>query len=212
MSHSSNQSIDAANIQAVVIGGSAGAFSALRALLPAFPPTLRVPVMIVLHVPSDRPSAVADVFRQLGSGRVKEAEDKEATEPGAIYFAPAGYHLLVESRCSLALAVDDPVFFSRPSIDVLFESAADAYGRGLLGVLLSGANQDGAAGLRKISTCGGATVIQDPSTAEHATMPSAALKAARPTAILSIDEIAALFATLGRPAPTVARDEDADRG
>lgn len=188
--------IDAGRVGAVVIGGSAGAFAALKVLMPALPPGLGVPVMIVIHLPPDRPSAIVDIFRQPGRIRVKEADDKEAAAPGTVYFAPPGYHLLVEADRSLALSTDEPVHHSRPSIDVLFESAADAWGGDLLGIVLSGASDDGAAGLRAVVERGGQAVVQDPGAAEHPLMPDAALRAAPSAAALDLERIAAILASL----------------
>lgn len=182
-----------AGIQAIVIGGSAGAFAALKLLLPALPPALTVPVMVVVHVPAGRPSAIPEIFNRGTDVAVREAEDKEPLAAGTVYFAPPGYHLLVEADRTLALSTDAPVHHSRPSIDVLFESAADVFGGGLLGVILSGANSDGAAGLQAIARCGGTTIVQRPDTAEQPAMPQAALDAVAPTAALSVEEIARVF-------------------
>jgi two-component system chemotaxis response regulator CheB len=201
--------MDVSAVEAVVIGGSAGAFSALKVLLPRLPPTLRVPVIVVVHLPPDRPSAIAEVFSH-GQLRVKEADDKEPLEPATVYFAPPGYHLLVEADRSLALAADEPVHFSRPSIDVLFESAADAFGDRLLAVVLSGASEDGAAGLETVRRRGGLTIVQDPATAEQAVMPNAAIAAGEPAAIVPIEDMTQLLAGLGagQPHPEVDPGEE----
>ena len=132
--------------EAVVIGASAGALEALSSLLPALPSDYRLPILIVVHLPPDKTSLLAELLRARCAIRVREAEDKEPIEPGVVYFAPPDYHLLVEQDRRLSLSDDEPVLFSRPSIDVLFESAADAYGGGLIGVVLTGANSDGANG------------------------------------------------------------------
>lgn len=189
--------IDVSRIDAIVVGGSAGAFTALKVLVPALPAALHVPVLIVVHVPEDRPSAVAQLFSHETRLRVKEADDKERLEPGTVYFAPPGYHLLVEWDRSAALDAGEPRHFSRPSIDVLFESAADVFGSRLLAVILSGASADGAAGLKAVGLRGGITIVQQPATAEHPLMPNAAIAAHPPTAILPLDEVARLFGTLG---------------
>lgn len=168
-------------IDAIVMGGSAGALDVLRQLLAGLPPTLRIPVIVVLHLPANVPGMSHEVLQQFSPLRMKQAEDKEAIAPGIVYFAPPGYHLLVESHGHFALSVDQPVHFSRPAIDVLFESACDAYTPHLLGVLLTGASQDGAAGLQAIHEMGGVTMIQTPSTAEAAVMPTAALALFNPT-------------------------------
>jgi two-component system chemotaxis response regulator CheB len=188
--------IDTSRVEAVVIGGSAGAFAALKVLLPALPAALDVPVMVVIHLPPNRPSAIVDVFQHIGPGRMKEADDKEPLAGGTVYFAPPAYHLLVETDRSLSLSTDDPVHHSRPSIDVLFESAADAFGAGLLGVVLSGANEDGAHGLEAIVAAGGQAIVQAPDTAEHRLMPVAALRATTPHAVASPGEIAVILSAL----------------
>ncbi len=122
-----------APVRAVAIGASAGAVQALQAILPAMAAGYGLPVLVVVHVPSDRANMLVPLFQARCAITVKEAEDKEPAHPGVIYFAPSDYHLLVETDESLALSVDEPVNYSRPSIDVLFESAADAYGAGLVG-------------------------------------------------------------------------------
>lgn len=180
--------------RAIVIGGSSGALDALALILPALPSGFVTPVALVLHIQPGRPSGLVNLFRTTSSLSVKEAEDKEPIEPGTLYVAPPNYHLLVESEHHLSLSVDEPVHFSRPAIDVLFESAADAYGRGLAGVLLSGANEDGARGLDRIFAAGGATVVQDPSTAVARQMPDAALRAGCPHRVLSPRDIAPYLA------------------
>ncbi len=160
---------------AIVVGGSSGAIDALIQLLPALPPTLCAAVLIVLHLPRDRRSLLVDIFRQRCALPVQEAQDKEAISPGTVYFAPPDYHLLVDQGPHMALSIDQPVHYSRPSIDVLFESAADQYGDRLVGILLSGANEDGARGLQAIEAAGGLTLVQDPASAPMPTMPLAAL-------------------------------------
>lgn len=168
-------------IDAIVMGGSAGALEVLRQLLAGLPPTLRIPVIVVLHLPAGVPAMTHQVLQPFSPLRMKPAEDKEKIEPGTVYFAPPGYHLLVESHGHFALSVDEPVHFSRPAIDVLFESACDAYTPHLLGILLTGASQDGASGLQIIHEMGGATLVQSPTSAEAATMPAAALALFNPT-------------------------------
>lgn len=176
-------------LDVAVIGGSMGAVRALATILPTLPATLSFPVVIVVHIPPTSPSGLAALFGSRCSLRVREAEDKETLAPGCVYFAPSDYHLLVDSNRTLALSCEDPVHFSRPAIDVLFESAADAFGEGVLGVVLTGASADGAEGLRAIAEAGGITIVQDPSTAEVAVMPYAALKAARGSLPLPIAAI-----------------------
>jgi two-component system chemotaxis response regulator CheB len=172
-------------IEAVVVGGSAGSVSALGRLLPGLPATFP-PVLVVVHVPPSAPSLWVEIFAARCAMRVREAEAYEAIERGSIYFAPADYHLLVEPDRRCALSVEPPVNFSRPAIDVLFESAADVYGAGLVGVVLTGASRDGAEGLRAVHAAGGVTLIEDPVTAEVETMPRAALDAVPSGRVLSL--------------------------
>ncbi|MCW0046336.1 MULTISPECIES: chemotaxis protein CheB [unclassified Brevundimonas] len=175
--------------RAVVIGASAGAVQALLKILPALPAEFPAPVLVAVHVPADRDNVLAPLLQSRCRVRVKEAEDKEPAAAGVVYFAPSDYHLLVERDGSLALSSDELVNYSRPSIDVLFESAADAYGAGLTGVILTGANTDGAAGLQAVATAGGETIVEDPRQAYASTMPEAAL-AACPARVLDLDAIA----------------------
>lgn len=178
------------NIEAIVIGGSAGAIEALSLILPALPQGFRPPVFVTVHIPISRPSLLAPLFADKCELPVQEAEDKTPIEPGVIYFAPPDYHLLVESKNLLSLSVEETVNYSRPAIDVLFESAADIYEDRLLGVILTGANHDGAEGLRRIMERGGAGVVQLPETAYAKEMPSAALRACPRAEVLTLEGIA----------------------
>jgi two-component system chemotaxis response regulator CheB len=180
-----------------VVGASAGAVEALSALLPALPAGYPLPVMVVVHLPPDRASILADLFRSRCRVPVKEAEDKEPVAAGTVYFAPPDYHLLVEPDRRLSLSGEEPVLFSRPAVDVLFESAADAYGAALVGVVLTGASSDGALGLRAVRAAGGAALVQDPAGAYAAAMPRAALAACPAAAVMTLDQIAARLARLG---------------
>jgi two-component system chemotaxis response regulator CheB len=177
--------------QAIVIGASAGAVEALTALLPSLQPGFRLPVIVVVHLPADRRSAMAELFRAKCTLEVREAEDKDPIAAGTIYFAPPDYHLLVEADRSLSLSCDAPVLFSRPSIDVLFESAADAYGPRLVGIILTGANADGARGLKAIIGEGGIGIVQTPSSAFAPAMPEAALRASPTAKPMTLQAIAA---------------------
>ncbi|KQU81404.1 MULTISPECIES: chemotaxis protein CheB [unclassified Rhizobacter] len=183
----------AQRIDAVVIGTSAGGVEALMALLPALPATLRAAVLVVIHLPRQRPSLLVEIFAPRCVRPVREAQDKEAVEPGCVYFAPPDYHLLVDDGPRLALSVDPLVNYSRPSIDVLFESAADVYGPRLLGMVLTGGNEDGAAGLVAVARRGGLTAVQQPDTALVSWMPASALKAVTPDHLLPLDGLAALL-------------------
>ncbi|HTV94636.1 MAG TPA: chemotaxis protein CheB [Steroidobacteraceae bacterium] len=186
-----------APIDAVVIGASAGGVLALSTLLPALPAQTKAAVFVVLHLPRDRPSLLVEVFSHKCALEVREAQDKEPVAPGAIYFAPPDYHLLLEEGPHLALSADDLVHHSRPSIDVLFESAADVYRRRLIGIILSGANEDGAAGLAAVHDAGGITVVQAPDTAQSSLMILAALQLRPPDLVLTLDQIAQLLRDLG---------------
>jgi two-component system, chemotaxis family, protein-glutamate methylesterase/glutaminase len=183
-------------VDAVVIGASVGGVEALTTLLPALPAGLGPPVFIVLHLPRDRPSVLAEIFTRRCAVPVREAGDKEAVMPGTVYFAPNDYHLLVDSGPQLSLSADEPVHHSRPSIDVLFESAAEIYRERLLGIILSGANEDGACGLAAIHDAGGVTIVQSPQTARAPHMVLSALKMRPADAVLPLDEIAAMLRTL----------------
>jgi two-component system, chemotaxis family, protein-glutamate methylesterase/glutaminase len=177
--------------EAVVIGASAGALEALSAILPSLPANYRLPVIIVVHVPRDNKSVMAEIFQAKCSIEVREAEDKEPIRGGTAYFAPPDYHLLVEPNKSLSLSDDEPVFYSRPSIDVLFESAADAYGPGLIAIVLTGANRDGATGLKAVAEAGGTAIVQSPEGAYASAMPEAAIAECPAARVLSLKEIAA---------------------
>jgi two-component system chemotaxis response regulator CheB len=183
-------------IEAVVIGASAGGVEALGTLLPALPPGWRLPVFCILHLPGDRESRLAELFGERLALPVKEAADKQAIEPGTVYFASAGYHLSVERDFTFSLSCEPPVHFARPAIDVLMESSADAYGPGLAGILLTGANHDGAAGMAAIHAGGGLTVVQDPDEALVATMPQSAIDRFSPHLILPLARIGALLPML----------------
>jgi len=183
--------------EAVVIGASAGALDVLSNLLPGLPADYRLPILIVVHMPPDKTSLFAQLLRARCAIRVREAEDKEPIEPGVAYFAPPDYHLLVEQDKRLSLSDDEPVLFSRPSIDVLFESAADAYGGGLIGVVLTGANNDGANGLRAVVDAGGVAVVQEPGGAYASAMPRAAIAACPDARVLPVTAIAAYLREVG---------------
>ena len=187
---------------AIVIGGSSGAIDALNILLPALPAGLRAAVIILLHLPRDRPSRLVDIFSHRCVLPVQEAEDQQPLQPGQVYFAPPDYHLLVDHGPRLALSIDPPVLFSRPSIDVLFHSAADCYGKKLLGVLLSGANADGADGLAAIHAAGGHAVVQAPATAAMPAMPIAAIARISTPHVLTPEDIATLLASLPTRRPS----------
>lgn len=183
--------------EAIVIGASAGAVDALSVVLPALPSSYSLPLMIVVHLPPDKNSVLAALLARKCNIRVLEAEDKEPVERGTAYFAPPDYHLLVEQDRTLSLSNDEPVMYSRPSVDALFESAADVYGGALVAVILSGANNDGAEGARVIAEAGGTVIIQSPAAAYASAMPEAALACCPQAMVMTLEEIALHLVALG---------------
>lgn len=184
-------------IDAVVLGASAGGVEALSVLIPSLPQAFRPALFIVVHLPRERPSLLVDIFAPRCALPVYEAQDKEPVRPGTVYFAPPDYHLLVDEGPTLALSTDEPVHFSRPAIDVLFESAADVYGARLAGILLTGASTDGAQGIQAVREAGGITVVQDPDTAHSRIMPAAALARGPADFVLSLQQLARWLWGLG---------------
>ena len=178
---------------AVVIGVSAGGVEALKILLPALPASFPLPIAIVQHRDRRSDGFLAAFLNSMSRIAVSEAEDKEPFCAGHAYLAPAGYHLLIESDRSLSLTIDERVNHSCPSIDVLFESAADVFAESLIGIVLTGANADGAQGLKAIKARGGLAVVQDPQTALATAMPRAALEATRVDHVVALGRIAPLL-------------------
>ncbi|HJT16787.1 MAG TPA: chemotaxis protein CheB [Thermoanaerobaculia bacterium] len=178
-----------ARYQLIVVGASRGGMNALEKILCSLPTDFETPIAIAQHRHKQSNDRLPDFYRRSCRLRVMDANDKQHIEPGTVYFAPADYHLLVDSG-EFSLSCDEAVRYSRPSIDVLFESAADAYASHLIGVVLTGANDDGAAGVRRIKSRGGVVIVQDPKTAESPEMPSAAIAAASVDRILPLEEIA----------------------
>lgn len=186
-------------VDAVAIGASAGGIDALGRLLPALPASMPVPVFVVLHLPRERPSLLVDIFAPRCAMRIREAQDKEPVAPGTVYFAPPDYHLLLDrsdAGPALALSSDEPVNYSRPSIDVLFESLGDAYGARVAAAVLTGASQDGAEGLAAVQRAGGVTIVQRPDDAQVSLMAEAALARLTPDWVLTLDEILEILLTL----------------
>ncbi len=205
---------DPGQFRAIAIGASAGGIDALRVFLPCLPKNYPLSIIIVLHIPADQPSMLVELFGAKSELRVKEAEEKERIQPGTIYFAPPGYHLLVERDFTFSLSTEEPVHFSRPSIDVLFETAADAFASQLVGILLSGANKDGADGLRRIQEADGLALVQDPATAQVRIMPEAGRVSldASEEQILSLPEIAQFLLSLGGDSARAALEGPAFAG
>lgn len=160
---------------AIVIGASAGGLYAMISILQPLPANYPLPIMVVQHRAKDERSLLEEVLQQKCLIRIKQADEKEEIKPGIVYIAPPNYHLLIENNGTFSLSYDVPVNYSRPSIDVLFETAADVFKERLLGIILTGANKDGAAGIKKIRTLGGVTIAQDPETADYREMPQAAI-------------------------------------
>ena len=183
-------------IEAVVIGASAGGVSALFEVLAQVPRNQHPPVVCLLHLLPDRDSHLSQVLARRLRRPVQEACDKAFVMPGHLYVAGPGYHLSIERSRRFSLSQEPPVHYSRPAIDHLFESAADTYGVGLMGILLTGANEDGAQGLAAIHHSGGRTVVQDPRDAQVALMPEAALARHTPDHLLPLTGIGQLLATL----------------
>jgi two-component system chemotaxis response regulator CheB len=182
-------------LEAIVVGASAGGIEALGCILPLLPSTVAIPVVVVVHLPPRAPSSLVDVFSSRCALPVREPRDKEPASRG-IWFGPPDHHLLIEGDRTFALSVDEPVHCSRPSIDVLFESAADVYGPALAGVVLTGASHDGADGARAIRVSGGLVVVQDPATAESTIMPTAAIGRSQPQCVGAPGEIGAFLRDL----------------
>ena len=185
-------------VDAIVIGASAGGVEALLTIFADLRPGFSLPIVVVLHLPDERRSQLAEVFGRRVQLPVKEVDDKELIAPGTLYFAAPGYHVSVERDYSFSLSREERVHYSRPSIDYLFESAADAYQQRLAAILLTGANQDGAQGLATVKQSGGLTIIQNPEEALVSTMPQAALDRMKPDYILPLRGIGRLLVELER--------------
>lgn len=185
--------------QAIVIGCSAGGLTALEELFAGVDPSLRQPIAVCCHTGSATVDLLCELLARHATLPVEEARERAPLRGGVIHVAPSGYHLLVEHTRRFSLSVDERVSFARPSIDVLFDSAAEAYGDALIGVVLTGANSDGAEGLLRIKQCGGIAVVQDPADAEAPAMPAAALERAHPDHCLPLAAIAPLLNRLCLP-------------
>ncbi|HYG49512.1 MAG TPA: chemotaxis protein CheB [Flavobacteriales bacterium] len=179
--------------EAIVMGVSAGGMNAMRNIFCALPAGFALPFVVVQHIGARSDGKWIEILDSQSEIHIKEADEKEKIKPGTAYIAPPNYHLLIEKDRTLSLTVDERVNFSRPSIDVLFESAAIAYSASLIGITLTGSNNDGANGLLKVKENGGLVIVQDPQTAESPAMPEAALAAVKPDYVLSLGEIVALL-------------------
>lgn len=182
----------------VAIGCSMGGMAAMEQIFSVLPEDFPVPIVVAQHRYRTSGEALPNFLRRHSKLSVVDADDKQWIQPGHVYLAPADYHLLVDRGGELSLSIDAAVAFSRPSIDVLFESAADAYPGGVIGVVLTGANADGARGAKRIKERGGFVVVQDPQTAESAEMPQAAIDATRVDRILPLNRIGPFLVELCR--------------
>jgi len=174
---------------AIVIGASAGGFEAISKLLSCLSVKYPLPVIIVQHRAKDDNILLEELMQMKCRIKVKQADEKEIINNNMVYFAPANYHLLIEENKTFALSTEPPVNHSRPSIDLLFESAAEVYGKGLIGIILTGSNHDGAEGMRHIKNMGGLTIAQKPETAVFPNMPIAAINNQSIKYIWELDEI-----------------------
>jgi two-component system chemotaxis response regulator CheB len=190
----------------VVIGASAGGLEAIARLLGQLPATFPLPVAIVQHrAPAPPEGDLAGIWGRATALPIADVEDKAPIQPGRVYVAPADYHLLVESRAVFALSTDPPVLYARPSIDVLFESAAETYGARVIGVILTGASADGSHGLKTIRDRGGCALVQEPTTAECAVMPRAALGATVANHVLGVEGLGRILVALAGGGEDVKR-------
>ncbi|KAF0164162.1 MAG: two-component system chemotaxis family response regulator CheB [Rhodocyclaceae bacterium] len=194
--------------RAVAIGVSTGGVHALQKLLGELPATFPLPILIVQHISADADSGLAKLLNDRCALRVKEADEQDEILPGTVYLAPPNYHLLVECDGFLALSADPYVSFARPSVDVLFESAAAVFGPGLIGIVLTGANFDGSRGLKTIKQRGGVAIVQDPADAEARQMPQAAMAATRVDYVVALAGMAALLQQLVARPGTIPRDKN----
>lgn len=175
--------------QLIVIGASSGGIEALTTLIPKLSEMVDLPILIVQHIKANAENLFSKRLDKLSAHHVKEAGDQEGILEKTVYLAPGDYHLLIESNKTLTLSKDDPVCYSRPSIDVLFESAADAFQSQLIAILLTGANRDGANGIAYVHDQGGVTIAQDPEEAHISTMPESAIETGKVDQILLLDQM-----------------------
>ena len=177
------------NYEAIVIGVSSGGMNAMKVMFSLLPKEFNTPIIIVQHISSQSENLWIRLLNDKSNIYIKEADEKESIEQGKVYIAPPNYHLLIERDKTFSLTIDERVNYARPSIDVLFESAAEAYKSKLIGVILTGSNNDGTNGLKRIQECGGLAIVQNPETSESAYMPASAIAAIQPDYILSLEDI-----------------------
>jgi two-component system chemotaxis response regulator CheB len=174
---------------------------ALSIIIPGLPPAFPIPVVVIQHVSPHSDNYMTRYLDNISAIKVKEVDEKEKIKPGVVYTAPPNYHVLVEEDETFSLSLEERVNFARPSIDVFFQSAADVYGPHLVGIILTGANNDGSQGLKMIKEKGGLAIVQDPHTAEVDGMPRAAIEATKIDHILTLEQIAPFLVKLGSPEP-----------
>ena len=184
--------------EAIVIGVSSGGMNAMKVVFSHLPKDFKTPVIVVQHIGAHTEGIWIKLLNDKSNLMVKEADEKERIESGKVYIAPANYHLLIEKDKTFSLTIGERVNYSRPSIDVLFESAAEAYTNKLIGIILTGSNNDGTKGVKRVKECGGLTIIQNPETAESAFMPKSAIAASKPDHVLSLEAIAELLIELDK--------------
>lgn len=181
---------------AIVIGVSSGGMNAMNLIFPLLPKEFKIPIIIVQHINARSDSQWITFLNKKSNLYIKEVDEKELIKQGIVYIAPPNYHLLIEKNKTFSLTVDERINFARPSIDVLFESAAEAYKSKLIGIILTGSNRDGSKGIKRIKEYGGLTIIQNPETAESSYMPLSAISSITPDYILSLEEIMKLLLLL----------------
>ena len=179
--------------EAIVIGVSSGGMNAMKIMFSLLPKNFSTPIIIVQHIGARSDGHFIKLLNKQSNVSIKEADEKEKIENGTVYIAPPNYHLMIERDKSFSLTIEERVNYARPAIDVLFESAADAYKDKLIGVILTGSSSDGSLGLKKIKEYGGLTIAQDPKTAESGYMPASAIAVVRMDFILSLEEIIKLL-------------------
>lgn len=183
------------SIKLVSIGASAGGVDGLKKVLGGLKKPSKLTILVVLHFPADGPNLLPEIYKDICEFDIKEAETGEKMLPETIYIAPPNYHLSAEENGTISLSIEEAVNFSRPSIDVLMDSVAVSFGEQSMGILLTGANHDGALGMSRIHKCGGKTVVQDPNEAQYPAMPKSAIELFEPDMILTLEEINVLIKT-----------------
>lgn len=186
------------SFEAIVMGVSSGGMNAMKIMFALLPGNFNIPIVVVQHLSSRSDSQWIQLLNDKCELCIKEADEKEKISPGTIYIAPPNYHLLIEKNKTFSLSIDGRVNYARPSIDVLFESAAEAYTDKLIGVVLTGSNNDGTNGIKLIKELGGMAIIQDPATAESAFMPASAMEAIEPDYVLPLEAIAELLVEIDK--------------